>query len=90
MFFKLNTNISINNKGNRYKYTIEGYELGIIGILDVCRLTNKSVREVLDLSEDEGALIESYNGHLFFKTEEEASKFMNFLEDTYKRIYNLQ
>jgi len=89
MFFKLNTNISINNKGNHYKYTINGYELGIIGLLDVCRLTNKSIREILDMSEEKGALIESYNGHLFFKTEEEANHYMNFLEDTYKKIYRL-
>lgn len=90
MFFKLNTNISINNNGNHYKYTISGYEIGIIGLLDVCRLTNKSIREVLDMSEENGALIESYNGHLFFKSEEEANNFMNFLEGVYKRIYNLQ
>lgn len=80
MFFNLNTRTSINNKGTRYKYTIDGRETGYIGILDVCRLTNKSVREALDISEGYGALVESYQGTLYFKTEEEARECMNYLE----------
>lgn len=88
MLLRAYDRITIFKGGEQYKYTIDvqedcyGYSLGLI---EVCRIIGKDIRDALDIIETNGGVVNRNSGSIFFKDKEKAEEFINMLKGSIRR-----